>query len=91
MTRNDAEQIARDFIRTFERGADCELVLLDHRTIERDFGWVFFWDSKRHQETRDISDAPAGNAPVVVTRKDGRVHLTGTARPLEHYLRDFSK
>jgi hypothetical protein len=58
-------------------------------TIERAFGWVFFYDSKRHVETGDFRDALAGNAPIVVTKSDGQVHVTGTAFPIEHYLKKF--
>jgi len=41
-------------------------------------------------ESRDPSRALAGNAPVLVTR-DGAVHVTGTAHPIEHYLSIFER
>jgi hypothetical protein len=91
MTKDDAQKIALDFVKVKEREAGCELVLVGGRTIERAFGWVFFYDSKRHVETGSVIDALAGNAPFVVTRADGRVHETGTAQPVEHYLREFEK
>ena len=89
MTKGEARQIALDFVKAREADAGCELVLVDSRTIERNFGWVFFYQSKRHIETGNISDALAGNAPVVVTRADGRVRETGTAHGIEYYLRKF--
>ena len=30
---------------------DDEWMILDEHTIERDWGWVFGYDSRRHQET----------------------------------------
>jgi hypothetical protein len=89
MMKDDARRIALDYVKEMERGAGCELVLLDSCTIERSFGWVFFYNSKRHVETGDITAALAGNAPIVVTKADGRIHVTGTAHPLEHYLSAF--
>jgi len=91
MTKREARQIAHDYVKAMEGCAGFELVLLDEHTMERDFGWVFFYDSKRHHETGDVSDAIAGNAPIVVTRVDGAVHVTGTAHPVEYYLKKFSK
>jgi hypothetical protein len=88
---SDARQIALSYVKAHERGYGAELVLLDRYTIERSFGWVFFYDSKRHDETGDFRDAVAGNAPIVVTREDGRVHVTGTALPVEHYLEKFNR
>lgn len=91
MTKTDARQIALNYVKAKEREIGAELVLVDDSTIERDFGWVFFYDSRRHIQSGNIRDALAGNAPVVVTRVDGRVHETGTALPLHYYLREFDR
>lgn len=56
---------------------------------ETEVGWVFFYDSKRHQETGDLRDALGGNAPILVHRSDGSVHHTGTAQPVEEYLERY--
>ena len=89
MTKADAEQTVRNYFESQERGGAPELVLLHEETIERDFGWVFFYQSKRFLETGNISDILAGNPPLVVTKSDGRLHETGTAYPVEHYLQRF--
>jgi hypothetical protein len=89
MTRSEATEIARKYIKAREMDAGCELVLLEKETLERKFGWVFFYDSKQHAETADFRHALAGNAPIVITRADGVVHETGTAMPLEQYLTQY--
>lgn len=89
--RDEAREIALRFLDSAPQRSGIEVVLLDEATMERNFGWVFFYDSKRHQETGSTSDAIAGNAPLVVTRADGRLHETGTALPIERYLRRFEK
>ena len=57
-----------------------ELVVLTPATIERSFGWVFFFQSK------DPSEQVAGNAPLIVNRATGAVVETGTSEPIEYYL-----
>ena len=89
LTRAEAQQRAQSYVRSKESKAGFELVLLDGLTIERAFGWVFFYDSKRHVETGDDRDSILGNAPIVITRTDGQVHVTGTAFPIEYYLKKF--
>ena len=89
MTKDEAQRIALDFVKNKELAAGYELALVDASTLERDFGWVFFYDSKRHIETGDFRDAIAGNAPIVVTKMDGCIHETGTAHPLDYYLCEF--
>jgi len=46
LTKAQAEQRVLDYLRSLHRYADFEVVLLDDDTIEKPFGWVFFWDSK---------------------------------------------
>lgn len=91
ISRERAREIALRYLDSSARKVGVELILLDEFTLERAFGWVFFYDSKRHHETGSISDAIAGNAPLVVTSADGRVHVTGTALPIEYYLQKFEK
>lgn len=89
MTRDDARKLAWDYIEPIQRGAGCEIAIVDNETKEYKFGWVFFYQSKLFLETGKIGYALAGNAPIVVTRKDGKVHSTGTALPIERYLAEF--
>jgi hypothetical protein len=72
------------------READ-EPVILDEFTIEREFGWVFFWDSRRHQETQLFEHTQAGNAPIIVNKFDGSLHQTGTAFPTENYILEYEE
>jgi Immunity protein 35 len=66
-------------------------LILDDATIERDWGWVFFYDSKLHHDTRDFQYAVAGNAPLVVRRSDGAVLATCTHKPVEGFVSDLFK
>lgn len=61
-------------------------VIVDELTLEIDIGWVFYYDSKDYLESGDFSDRLADNAPLVVSKRDGHVYVTGTALPLEEYL-----
>lgn len=64
-------------------------VIVDSATLEREFGWVFFYDSEEHQTTGDFRSALLGNAPIIVDREDGSIHATGTAKPVEFYIEEY--
>src|SRR5688572_834819 len=70
---------------------DKEIVLLENQTIERPFGWVFFYDTKAYVEGGDFRDALLGNAPLIVDRHDGSVHETGTGEPVEFYISQYER
>lgn len=66
-----------------------KLIILDEKTIERPWGWVFFYDSLQHQESGDIKYLLIGNAPYLVNRNDGSIHSTGTSSPIENYIAEY--
>jgi hypothetical protein len=55
-------------------------------TIAKPYGWIFFYESKEYLDGGAISAALAGNAPIIVNRHTYELRVTGTAKPLEHYL-----
>jgi len=90
ISKGEAMRIALGYIEQLQRENGIELELLEGETIERSFGWIFFYQSKCYLQSGCLSDALAGYAPIVVARADGRIHVTGTARPLEYYLEELA-
>ncbi len=68
-----------------------ELVIVEGSTIEKDFGWVFFYNSAEYLRTLDFRYALGGNAPIIVDKKDGKITVTGTAHCVEHYIDEYEK
>lgn len=66
-----------------------EPIILDEHTIEKEYGWVFFYSSQKYEETNNFSDALAGNAPIIVNKFDHSIHITGTAFETEHYIAEY--
>jgi len=66
-----------------------KMIVLSEHTIEKEWGWVFFYQSKRYLETDNFSDRLAGNAPYIVNRQTGDCVVTGTAYPTEHYIEEY--
>jgi hypothetical protein len=63
------------------------LRLLAESTIERGFGWVFFYDV----DPEKSNEALAGNGPLIVDRGTGELHLCGTAYPAESYIEAYER
>jgi hypothetical protein len=64
----------------------AEVRVIDDATIEKYYGWVFFYNSAGYLDTGNPRLALAGNAPIVVMKGSGEVIPLGTARPVEDYL-----
>ena len=64
-------------------------VIVNVLPIEGDLGWIFFYTTKAFAETQDPMYELAGNAPIIVDREDGSLHITGTGRSIESYMEEF--
>lgn len=84
----DAKRLAEEAINRNYNVSGDELVVIESSTIQKDYGWVFFYDSRTFLESNDDTFMVAGNAPLIV-ENDGTLHWLGTARPVEEYLAAF--
>jgi hypothetical protein len=91
MTIVDAKAAALNAVSGLYRSQDDELVILDDKTVEKSYGWIFFFNSKRFLETCNFLYALGGNGPIVVERESGRVTRLGTARPVEEEVAAFER
>jgi hypothetical protein len=90
MSHDEAAALARSLIEQMEASDPQDrLVLVDASTIERPFGWVFFYDSARHMKTGDDRHRVFGNAPIIVDKRNGSAHFTGTCFPIEYYIKAY--
>ena len=93
ITREDAKRLVYQALdeayRYWPDRPDC--VIVDEATIERDFGWVFFYQSREYLDTGKNEYQLAGNAAYIVDRRTGELHVTGTAEPVETYIENFEK
>lgn len=86
MDKDAARQLALEHLTEAIPGFEERFTIVDDSTLDADWCWVFFWDSKRALETGSFADAIVGNAPVAVDKESGEVHVTGTAMPVQRYL-----
>jgi hypothetical protein len=66
----------------------CDIAITE--TMERPFGWVFCYNSKRYLETGDDRHCLLGNHPILVDRYRCTLHTTGLGK-LEDYIERYEK
>jgi hypothetical protein len=72
-----------------------ELVIQEEKTIEREFGWVFFVTTRKYLETKDPGSLMPGIGPLVVNRVDGSAQfLSSSVHPsqaVDEYARRWKE
>jgi len=84
-----AKQLVTEYINSNYNVPGDRLVVLDAHTIEKEYGWVFFYDSLKYLETGDCSYLIAGNSPIIVEKQDGSLHTLGTALSPEESIKEY--
>jgi hypothetical protein len=78
ITKAQAEVIATKIIAEYSGNHD--MVILKDKTLERRFGWVFFYTTRQYAEMRDRKYLLPGAAPLVLNR-DGTTEFLPTSIP----------
>lgn len=89
ITKDDArtrviELLARDFSES-----DSDIVVIHEFTREFEVGWVFFYDTAAFVRTGDDLERLIGNVPILIDRRTGEAHYTGTGDDIEVYIEAY--
>ena len=84
--KHQAKQIAQEHIN--KHLLRMNIIIIDEDTIEKEYGWVFFYQSKEFVETGDFSYKLAGNGPIIV-EKTGNLHQLSAAKAPISAITDF--
>lgn len=89
--RKDLTQREREVLGFAEADEVTALVISGVESIAGELGWVFFYQSKDYLDTGDPATGLIGNAPIIVSKADGSLHVTGTAESVEVYVENFKR
>jgi hypothetical protein len=88
-TNDDAKVIANQHLEKLQKaiGEPVEITKIQ----EEFFGWIFFYQSQDYLKTGSLSSLLAGNAPFIVDKKDGAIHVLGTSEPADFYIKKYAE
>ncbi|WP_415891504.1 YrhB domain-containing protein [Neptuniibacter sp. PT8_73] len=90
MNKQEAQSLVEETLAVSKgEGNLISCMIIPEETIEKPWGWVFYYQSKEYVETRDFRHMLAGNAPIIVNRITGELWHTGTAFDIEHYIKEY--
>lgn len=63
--------------------------VVENETIEKEFGWVFFYTTQAYLESGSPSDLVPGNGPFVVEKADGAVTMLPSSMTPDQAIAQF--
>jgi hypothetical protein len=73
----------------YQLRSDTPLEILKGSTIEFEFGWVFFYQSRAYVMTGDFTSLVGGNAPILIDKESGNAFVTGTSHDSDYYINKY--
>ena len=89
LSRDKALEIAVKKVADLPRSNEC--IIVEEDTIEKPFGWVFFYTTKKFVETKDKKFIRPGNGPIVVERSNGKVTHLPSSIPPKRAIEEFER
>src|SRR6267154_429592 len=89
LTKEQSFEIAKKTLASLPHGD--EYAIIEDDTIERPFGWVFRYDTKKYLETKDPKYIRPGNGPLVVERVGGTTAFLPTSLPPRKAIEEFER
>jgi len=81
---------AQDLVRSVVvKESGRQITIVEGSTIERPFGWIFFYNSTSYLVGNDGSARLVGNAPIIVNKHSGTLSRTGTSFRAEQYAEAY--
>lgn len=88
LTKQEAANLVQ--YRLTKLNQDEELAIAPN-IIEKPYGWVFYFNSKKFLESGDASHALYGAGPVIVNKNDGTVNFCGTSTPPSESIAQYER
>jgi hypothetical protein len=90
LTKIEARELVEKSLAQMDE-PDDPFVVDEEWTMEKSFGWVFFYNSKKFVETGEFRFRLAGNGPVTINKFAGAVEFHGSRSVLEGVTADCEK
>jgi hypothetical protein len=91
MKEEEALIVAKRYVKENVSDEKTEFLVVEEETIPTEFGWIFFYNTREYVEDGDVMAIAVGNAPLLVDKVTGKLHVTGTAKPIDYYIDAYRK
>ena len=88
MTESKARQLVQDYLDRLSADEGYYVIL---RIIEKKYGWVIYWNTKKYAESGNRADGEIGTGPLVIENSSGSIYSLSSGINQVKILCDFEK
>ena len=89
MNREEARSAVVEQLHRRGVGGADGIAIIESETIQKPYGWIFFYNSRRYVESGELIYALVGQGPVVVLANTGEIIELGSAYPSDVAIKEL--
>ncbi|MBE4951207.1 hypothetical protein [Chryseobacterium culicis] len=89
LTEQQVIEIAKDYIKKLSQKWEIELTIAEERSIQKEYGIIFYFNSKKFVEDKIEKAKLIGCSPFLVENKTGKIVVFGTNRFIDYYIQEY--
>jgi hypothetical protein len=80
---------AKDYIENLSQEWKIELTIAKECSIQKEYGTIFYFNSKKFVEDKNERTKLIGCSPFLVENKTGKIIVFGTNRSVDYYIEEY--
>jgi hypothetical protein len=88
MTQAEAQAIVQNYLDKEWATIAPDVEIMADKTIQKEYGWIFFYQPKKYIETKKLREMLIGNCPILV-KHSGETVLFPTFQPVDKSIRMY--
>jgi len=89
LTEQEAIETAKDYIKKLSQKWEIELTIAEERSIQKGYGIIFYFNSKKFVEDKIEKSKLIGCSPFLIENKTGKIIVFGTNRSIDYYIQEY--
>ncbi|MDN3690937.1 hypothetical protein QWZ06_00970 [Chryseobacterium tructae] len=89
LTEQKVIETAKDYIKKLSQKWEIELTIAEERSIQKEYGMIFYFNSKKFVEDKIEKAKLIGCSPFLVESKTGKIIVFGTNRSIDYYVQEY--
>lgn len=89
LTEIEIIKTAKDYIKELSQKWETELTIAEERSIQKEYGIIFYFNSKKFIEDKIENARLIGCSPFLVESKTGKIIVFGTNRSIDYYIQEY--
>lgn len=91
LTELEVIEIAENYVAKISQKWEIELAIAEEYSILKNYGTIFYFNSKKYVKDKIERELLIGCAPFLVVKNTGKIVAFGSNRSIDYYIQEYEE